>query len=67
MGAGGMRAYSLSQSDKVNAGAKTCKLLVSQPVNIGVCYALVIFRLIFSEFLLFFEVEFSIQGLVFLL
>ena len=39
MGAGGLRAYSLSQSDKVNAGEKTCKLLVSQPVPIGECYS----------------------------
>jgi hypothetical protein len=38
MGIGGLRERSLSHSDKVNAGAKTSKLHVSQPMTIGVCY-----------------------------
>ena len=37
MGIGGLRERSLSHSDKVNAGAKTAKLHVSQPMTIGVC------------------------------
>jgi|GEM_PF-2706396 len=39
MGTGGLRAYSLSHSDKVNAGAKPAGMHVSQPMTIGVCYA----------------------------
>ncbi len=37
MGIGGLRERSLSPSDKVNAGAKTAGIHVSQPMNIGVC------------------------------
>jgi len=37
MGIGGLREHSLSWNDKVNAGAKTAGMHVSQPMNIGVC------------------------------
>ncbi|MGC3977803.1 MAG: hypothetical protein QM751_05930 [Paludibacteraceae bacterium] len=34
MSSGDLREFSLSWNDKVNAGAKTCKMHVSQPMNI---------------------------------
>jgi hypothetical protein len=45
MGIGGLRADFLSWNDKRKCGRKDCEMHVSQPMNIGVCYGLVVFRL----------------------
>ena len=46
MGTGGLRAYSLSHNDKVNAGAKPAEMHVSQPMDIGILW---LFQIIFVK------------------
>ena len=57
MGIGGLRAYFLSQSDKRKCGRKDREMHVSQPMDIGVCYALGYFSGKFEKSVLKFYVK----------